>query len=349
MTLHLTTVVAKDGAGNAIPSGVQQHDSSGTGAGPNDPVAVLIDSTGAEVLGTTADAAYTGSGSAGVVAALKGIYAKLAGSIAVTGTFFQATQPVSASSLPLPTGAALEAGGNLATLAGAISSAKMATKSADGDHATIGVTTGTAVITDAAGTMQQYLRGLVKLIAGSLTVTAPSSAPIPVKSRYVNAVTTTLTRPANTTAYSANDSISDNATAGSVTALSATVSDNIGDPICLTEILVDTTDTGLAAAISIRAYLFDADPTANTGVGAGDNAAYSQKRAGFLGSMSGTFRPFSDGGKARLTPDEGSYIIANPASGAETVYIQYQTLGAFTPSGSSTTLIGRIKGFQGRA
>lgn len=38
-------------------------------------------------------------------------------SIAVTGTFWQATQPVSAASLPLPTNAALETGGNLATVA----------------------------------------------------------------------------------------------------------------------------------------------------------------------------------------------------------------------------------------
>mgnify|MGYP001584261292 CR=1 FL=1 len=35
----------------------------------------------------------------------------------VSGTFWQATQPVSAARLPLPSGAALEAGGNLATIA----------------------------------------------------------------------------------------------------------------------------------------------------------------------------------------------------------------------------------------
>lgn len=58
--------------------------------------------------------------------------------VAVTGTFFQATQPVS---------------------------------SADGAQATIGVTTGAKVVTDANGTLQQYLRGLVSLIAGTLTVT----------------------------------------------------------------------------------------------------------------------------------------------------------------------------------
>jgi hypothetical protein len=37
-------------------------------------------------------------------------------SLAVTGTFWQATQPISAVSLPLPANAAQETGGNLATL-----------------------------------------------------------------------------------------------------------------------------------------------------------------------------------------------------------------------------------------
>jgi hypothetical protein len=57
------------------------------------------------------------------------------------------------------------------TVAGAVSSSKMAVKTADGDQVTLGVTTGAAVITDAAGTVQQYLRGLVKLIAAKIGVT----------------------------------------------------------------------------------------------------------------------------------------------------------------------------------
>lgn len=65
---------------------------------------------------------------------------------------------------------ALETGGNLATLAGIVSGAKAAVKSADGDLSTVGVTTGTAVITDAPGTLQQYLRGIVKLLAAGITV-----------------------------------------------------------------------------------------------------------------------------------------------------------------------------------
>jgi len=170
-----------------------------------------------------------------------------------------------------------------------------------------------------------------------------------VKTRFFAAVATTLTRPANVTAYSANDSISNNATAASVTALSATVSDTNDDPVCITAVTVDTNDTGLAAAVQVRAYLYNSDPTAISGVGAGDNAAFSNKRAGFIGSVAGTMRAFSDGGKARLVPEEGSYIVAKPASGAQTIFIQFQTLSAFTPSANSTMLIATLEGFQGRA
>ena len=40
----------------------------------------------------------------------------------------------------------------------------------DGANATMGITTGAAVISDATGTLQQYLRGLVKLIASGINV-----------------------------------------------------------------------------------------------------------------------------------------------------------------------------------
>lgn len=66
--------------------------------------------------GSPGDGVYAGSGATTIVGALKGIFARLAASIAVTGTFWQATQPVSAASLPLPTGAAQETGGNLAAI-----------------------------------------------------------------------------------------------------------------------------------------------------------------------------------------------------------------------------------------
>lgn len=64
---------------------------------------------GADVAqGSTADTAWT-SGPGSIIGLLKAAVGALKGTISVSGTFYQATQPVSASSLPLPTGAATSA------------------------------------------------------------------------------------------------------------------------------------------------------------------------------------------------------------------------------------------------
>ena len=85
--------------------------------------------TGAAQDGTDATGVVAPTGAVGIRGWLSAIYNVLKnGSLAVTGTFYQttqpvsgtfwqATQPVSAATLPLPTGAAQETGGNLATIA----------------------------------------------------------------------------------------------------------------------------------------------------------------------------------------------------------------------------------------
>jgi hypothetical protein len=186
--------------------------------------------------------------------------------------------------------------------------------------------------------------------------------PTGMSNRAFSAVFTTLTRPANATAYTAADSISDNAIPGSVTALSATLSDTNDDPIFVNDILVSSTDTGLAGK-RIRVYLFNSNPISSSGVVNGDNAAYSQKVAGYIGSFSGIMETgFSDGTVGRLVPSyndgaaastpnapAGGFITALPTSGAKTVFIQFQAVDGFTPSGSSTTITARARGWQGRA
>lgn len=168
--------------------------------------------------------------------------------------------------------------------------------------------------------------------------------------RHFNVAGATLTRPANTTAYAVGDSISDNGTAGSVTALSTNnLSDTNDDPITLTQVTIDSTDTGPgSSAILIRLHLFNSDPTASSGVVGGDNAAWSNKRAGWVGSFSGTMVQFSDGSKGTLYPDGPTALISAPVSGAKNLYYQLQTLSAFTPSANSTTFIPTFRGFQGR-
>jgi hypothetical protein len=86
----------------------QQHvivDSSAlpTGAATDTTVAGVTTSLGTDGAGETP------ANGTGVRGWLRSIYDKLASSIAVTGTFWQATQPVSVASLPLPAGASTAA------------------------------------------------------------------------------------------------------------------------------------------------------------------------------------------------------------------------------------------------
>ena len=173
----------------------------------------------------------------------------------------------------------------------------------------------------------------------------------PGTTRFIVASGTALTRPANTTAYSAGDSISNSATAGSVTANSITVSDVADQPVTVEAVTLTTADTGPGAAgATFDLHLFDSDPTASSGVGAGDNAAWTQKRAGWVGKLSGTFFSMSDGSVARLVPSSGdNRIITTPVSGAMTLYWQLVAVTGWTPSANSTTFTPTFEGFFGRA
>lgn len=158
---------------------------------------------------------------------------------------------------------------------------------------------------------------------------------------------TALTRAANATGYTANDAVSDNAAPGSVSALPVTIAVFNDQPLMLDWIKIDTNDTGVAGK-SMAMHLFNSDPTASSGVVGGDNLAYSNKRAGYLGRWSGTFRTFSDGAACRFAPDEAAPFVLTPGAGTRTIWYQLQTLSDFTPvSGSiwTPTFFGR----QGQA
>lgn len=188
--------------------------------------------------------------------------------------------------------------------------------------------------------------------ANGNAVPQSAATPQPVASvpRTLVVAASVLTRPANTTAYAAGDAVSNNATAASVTPISFAASDAVNAPVTLTHLELLSTDTGLAAAgATFEAWLFNADPTANSGIGGGDNAAFSQKQAGFIGRMSGTFIAASDGSMAILTPVEGSFLPTTPAAGGVAIHALLKTLTAFTPSANSTTFTATLKGFQGRA
>lgn len=231
----------------------------------------------------------------------------------------------------------------------------------DGLEGILGTTSGAAVITDANGTVQQYLRGLVKrwvdalgtgTASAALRTTLATDVGLPagaaligkVKTKFIEAVAATMTRPNDTNAYAANDAVANSTTAGSVTPFSFTMSDVNDDLITIERLRLITSDTGFAGK-AMRMWLFRASPT----VGAGDNATFSNPRVTFVGSLSGSLRTFSDGSGGIFVPDEGSRIITLPTSGAKTVFGLLQTLEAVASPLAQSTWIATLEGFQGAA
>lgn len=169
--------------------------------------------------------------------------------------------------------------------------------------------------------------------------------------RFYNKAGTALTRPASATVFEAGDHIANSATAGSVTANFFTAGDIADAPFSLEAMLLATNDTGpgaVEAAVDIN--IFISDPTASSGVGAGDGALYTQKMAGWRGLFSGTFRPFSDGSIARLVPASGdNRIIIQPGSGLLGFWWQAVAQSPFTSSATNRTWTPYAEGFYGRA
>ena len=156
-----------------------------------------------------------------------------------------------------------------------------------------------------------------------------------------------LTRPNNTTTYAGNDSISNDPTAANVTPLTVAIASANDEPVNITQIVLDTTDTGFANS-TIRLHLFSSDPTASSGVGAGDNAAWTQKRGDWMGSLSGSLIGFSDGAKGLLYPDGPPVLIAPVETGGVRLWWQLQLLGVSpVPSAGQTTFRPTFKGYRG--
>lgn len=94
---------------------------SGSGGGGSGGPTSIADGAD-QALGAKSDAAWSGTGNGSLIAIMKAVRGQLAAPLSVTGTFWQATQPVSIAALPLPSGAATAsaqaaANGYLATIA----------------------------------------------------------------------------------------------------------------------------------------------------------------------------------------------------------------------------------------
>jgi hypothetical protein len=147
-------------------------------------------------------------GQAAMVSSIPVVIASNQSAIPVTGTFFQATQPVSAVSLPLPSNAASETGGNLATIKTntdkldiALSALRDALRGASSKTLTDVVTALTGLSVSITGSVA---------VTGPLTDTQLRATPVPVSGTVAATQSGTWTvqpgNTANTTAWKVDGS-----------------------------------------------------------------------------------------------------------------------------------------------
>jgi len=134
-------------------------------------------------------------------------------------------------------------------------------------------------------------------------------------------VNATFNRPADTTAYAANDAVANNTAAGSVTPLSFTMTRSNGR---ILRARLRKTDQTVATP-TIRMFFFDASPTP----GAGDNAAFTAPLADAIG--------YVDFGITFAGSDDAlSWTNIDIPYTVGTVYGLLQTLSSFTPANGET-------------
>lgn len=160
---------------------------------------------------------------------------------------------------------------------------------------------------------------------------------------YVGAIanpTAVYTRPSDTTAYAANDLVSNNTTAGLVVVQSFTATRVAAGSVSIPKIVLLSNHTTGLSGIGFAARLWSAAPTYTNG----DNGAYAVATgaANFLGKYTGTFEQFADGAVAELIPVAGSFGAFKLASGS-VIYVDLQTLAVFTPQSEKTfTLVPQL-------
>lgn len=162
-------------------------------------------------------------------------------------------------------------------------------------------------------------------IATDIDAMANDTSKVPTYSESLR-VSATFNRPADITAYSIGDLVANSTTAGSVAAMSfAAIAASSGGKGLIRAVKIDKTGT---AAASLRAHFWSAAPT----VGAGDNAALSAIKAGYLGYIDVTLNAvFSDGAVG-----VGTGEVPFDLTASTTVYCLLEARSAFTPTSAST-------------
>lgn len=233
------------------------------------------------------------------------------GSSTITSPIGSNTSAASVSVTPATdANLAKETGGNLATIAGAVSGGKT--------QDNISQVGGTSVTLGLAGSTGAF----PVVISGPNTVTA-----------------TVFQSPHATSAYTANQLVANSATAASVTPMSFSFTAGNGIPVAIKSGLlkVTTASGGVAPTITggtFAVHFYTQTPGTPTN---GDGGTYQTVNANYCGSLTGALSQQipngTDYSQAMLSPMLGSEVDCTPTGPGNTVYALLQVIGTgWTPS-----------------
>ena len=143
----------------------------------------------------------------------------------------------------------------------------------------------------------------------------------------------TITRPSNTTAYTAGDVVGD--TGGSAIIALASIGPASGYVIVQSASLIFSDSSVPSGMTSFRLHFHSASPTAIA-----DNAAFdltSGERANYIGYID--LPTPQDFGSSLYTQVDYPGRMMQLAAGSSTIYAELQTIGAYTPASASTIAV----------
>jgi hypothetical protein len=202
----------------------------------------------------------------------------------------------------------------------------------------------TANITEGSGkTVNTLPNAGQDTMANSLPVTIASNQSVfPVtslSSASITNPTSVLTRPANTTAYVANQLIASSTTAGSVVVPSFAIATSAGGAVLSRVRLLSNVTSGWDG-VSVTVRLWTAAPTYTNG----DGGAYAVATgaAGWIASFLIALSQYGDGAISASQLTAANEMAIKLASGT-TIYWDMQIMGAATPiSGQTFTLTAEL-------
>jgi hypothetical protein len=169
---------------------------------------------------------------------------------------------------------------------------------------------------------------------------APANPAIPAGEAHIGEVGSAFLNPsanftrtnANATPYSIADLVANSETAASVVAMQFTVARVAAGSFAIRR--ASLKKSGSANTGDFRLHLYLADPALSSGIAGGDNAAWSTKESGYLGSFDiSTDRAFTDAQKGFGLPTLGNEIARLLPSGT-VIYGLLEARSAFTPIAS---------------